>query len=52
MEDSTKIVITLIIAFIIIVTAAIIFDKKQCNPTEMSDELRQQICIEEGLECK
>ena len=52
MEDSTKITIVAIIAATIIISIAIIVDSSQCNPTKMSEKMRQQICIEEGLDCK
>lgn len=51
MEDSTKIIITAIIAFTVIMVTSIIFSQPG-NPTKMNEQLRQQICNEEGLECK
>lgn len=51
MYDSTKITIAVIIAFTIIVVA-LIFSSQANNPTNMNEQTRQQICNEEGLECK
>ena len=49
MEDSTKIIITAIIAFTVIVVTSIL-STNHYNPTQMNEQTRQQIMQEEGLE--
>ena len=48
MEDSTKIIITAIIAFTIIVVA-LIFSGQANNPTNMNEQTRQFIIKEEDI---
>lgn len=47
MEDNTKIIIALIIAFTVIVVVALI--KQPSNPTTMPEKVRQQIIQEENI---